>query len=63
MLAFAGLAAADSPAVGAAAPNFKLQDQAGKWHSLADYRGKWVLVNFWGAVAFRGYTELVRHWV
>jgi hypothetical protein len=21
-----------------------------------------VLVNFWGAVAFRGYTELVRHW-
>jgi hypothetical protein len=21
-----------------------------------------VLVNFWGAVAFRGYTELVRNW-
>jgi hypothetical protein len=21
-----------------------------------------VVVNFWGAVAFRGYTELVRHW-
>jgi hypothetical protein len=21
-----------------------------------------VLVNFWGAVGFRGYTELVRHW-
>jgi hypothetical protein len=21
-----------------------------------------VLVNFWGAVAFRGYTEYVRNW-
>ena len=21
-----------------------------------------VLVNFWGAVAFRGYTELMRNW-
>ena len=21
-----------------------------------------VLVNFWGAVAFRGYTEFVRNW-
>ncbi|MGI9246704.1 MAG: peroxiredoxin, partial [Steroidobacteraceae bacterium] len=42
MLVFAGVAAADSPAVGAAAPVFKLQDQDGKWHSLADYRGKWV---------------------
>jgi hypothetical protein len=24
--------------------------------------GLGVLVNFWGAVAFRGYTELVRNW-
>jgi len=47
LLAFAGLAAADSPAIGAAAPNFKLQDQGGKWHSLADYRGKWVALYFY----------------
>jgi len=48
MLAFAGLAVADeSPAVGAAAPNFKLQDQDGKWHNLADYRGKWVALYFY----------------
>ena len=47
LLAVAGLAAADSPAVGAAAPAFKLQDQNGKWHSLADYRGKWVALYFY----------------
>ena len=32
------------PAVGQPAPAFKLQDQAGKWHTLADYKGKVVLV-------------------
>lgn len=37
----------ESPAVGAAAPAFKLQDQSGKWHSLADYRGKWVVLYFY----------------
>ena len=47
LLAFAGVATADSPAVGAAAPAFKLQDQDGKWHSLADYRGKWVALYFY----------------
>jgi peroxiredoxin len=26
---------------------FSLQDIQGKTHRLADYRGKWVLVNFW----------------
>lgn len=31
----------------AAAADFRLQDLSGKAHSLADYRGKWVLVNFW----------------
>ena len=36
--------AQESPAVGAAAPNFKLQDQTGKWHSLKDYSGKWVVL-------------------
>jgi len=39
--------AQDSPAVGAAAPAFSLQDQTGKWHSLKDYRGQWVVLYFY----------------
>ena len=39
--------AADPPAVGAAAPAFTLEDQAGKPHSLSDYRGKWVVLYFY----------------
>jgi thioredoxin-dependent peroxiredoxin len=39
--------AAQGPAVGAAAPEFKLQDQNGKWHELKDYRGKWVALYFY----------------
>ncbi|MDD2721754.1 MAG: TlpA disulfide reductase family protein [Gallionella sp.] len=31
----------------AMAADFSLRDMQGKTHSLADYRGKWVLVNFW----------------
>ena len=47
-LLFAGTAlAADPPAVGSPAPAFRLQDQAGKWHSLEDYRGKWVVMYFY----------------
>jgi len=38
---------AASPAVGQPAPAFKLQDQDGKWHSLADYKGKWVAIYFY----------------
>lgn len=29
------------------AADFLLEDIQGKTHRLADYRGKWVLVNFW----------------
>jgi len=29
------------------AADFVLEDIQGKTHRLADYRGKWVLVNFW----------------
>jgi peroxiredoxin Q/BCP len=39
--------AAATPAVGQPAPAFRLQDQAGKWHSLADYKGKWVALYFY----------------
>ena len=30
-----------------AAADFSFRDIVGKQHNLADYRGKWVLVNFW----------------
>ena len=30
-----------------AAADFTLTDAGGKKHRLADYRGKWVIVNFW----------------
>src|SRR5215475_8097596 len=36
-----------SPAEGTAAPDFKLQDQAGKWHTLAENKGKWVVLYFY----------------
>jgi peroxiredoxin len=32
---------------GRAAPNFRLNDALGEPVALTDYRGKWVLVNFW----------------
>ena len=32
---------------GSAAEKFTLTDADGKSHSLAGYRGKWVIVNFW----------------
>lgn len=42
------LADADAtPRVGEPAPAFKLQDQAGKWHQLSDYKGKWVALYFY----------------
>ena len=47
LLATSGIALADAPSAGQPAPEFKLQDQAGKWHSLADYRGKWVAIYFY----------------
>jgi len=31
----------------ATAGSFSFKDIAGKQHNLGDYRGKWVLVNFW----------------
>ncbi|MBI3526829.1 MAG: TlpA family protein disulfide reductase [Betaproteobacteria bacterium] len=33
--------------VASAAENFTLTDAEGRSHRLADYRGKWVIVNFW----------------
>jgi thioredoxin-dependent peroxiredoxin len=47
LLAWLGAAWAEGPALGSPAPEFKLQDQNGKWHSLKDYRGKWVALYFY----------------
>ncbi len=39
--------AGETPAVGTAAPGFRLQDQNGEWHDLEDYRGSWLAVYFY----------------
>jgi peroxiredoxin Q/BCP len=41
------VAHAAAPSIGSAAPEFRLQDQNGKWHQLKDYRGKWVALYFY----------------
>ena len=38
---------AAAPAEGTAAPALKLQDQNGKWHTLDQYKGKWVVLYFY----------------
>ena len=35
------------PQDGQAAPDFRLQDQKGDWHTLAQYHGKWVVLYFY----------------
>jgi peroxiredoxin Q/BCP len=42
----AGIATA-APAIGSVAPEFRLQDQNDKWVSLADQKGKWVVLYFY----------------
>ena len=39
--------AATGPTVGQTAPEFRLQDQKGDWHTLAAERGKWVVLYFY----------------
>ncbi|MFO1356493.1 MAG: peroxiredoxin [Gammaproteobacteria bacterium] len=40
-------AAGAGVAVGQPAPDFRLQDQKGAWHTLADHRGQWVVLYFY----------------
>jgi len=40
-------AASSGPADGSQAPEFHLQDQKGDWHTLAQHRGKWVVLYFY----------------
>lgn len=43
----AGETATATPPVGQAAPDFRLQDQNGKWHTPADHKGHWVVLYFY----------------
>lgn len=48
LLALAGIAAAaDPPAVGAAAPDFTLKSQENKTVNLHDFKGQWVVLYFY----------------
>ena len=48
LLTGSGASAGSDPVpVGAAPPDFRLQDQNGKWHTLADHRGKWIALYFY----------------
>ena len=47
------------PAVGSAAPAFKLQDQKGDWHTLDQYAGKWLVLYFYPKDGTPGCTKQV----
>jgi peroxiredoxin Q/BCP len=51
--------AESGPAVGQAAPEFHLQDQHGKWHTLAQHGGKWVVLYFYPKDFTPGCTKQV----
>lgn len=43
--------------VGKSAPRFQLQDQYGKWHTLEQYTGKWLVLYFYPKDNSPGCTE------
>ncbi len=45
-LGSSALFAAESPKVGSPAPDFSLADSKGQKHSLGDYKGKWVVLEW-----------------
>lgn len=50
-------ARAAQPAVGEAAPAFRLQDQNGNWVALDDFKGKWIAVYFYPKADTPGCTK------
>ena len=50
-------AGADTPKAGQQAPDFRLLDQNGKTHTLADFRGKWLVLYFYPKDDTPGCTE------
>jgi peroxiredoxin Q/BCP len=51
------LAASNQPKVGDAAPAFSLADQGGKVRSIAEFRGKWLVLYFYPKDDTPGCTE------
>jgi len=49
-------ALSDSPLQGSPAPDIRLQDQKGDWHTLEQYSGKWVALYFYPKDATPGCT-------
>ncbi|MFI0398276.1 MAG: TlpA family protein disulfide reductase [Thiolinea sp.] len=47
-----------SAAVSAQAPNFSFQDIYGKQHQFSEYKGKWVIVNYWSPQCGPCLTEI-----
>jgi thioredoxin-dependent peroxiredoxin len=47
LIVLAPLAATADDLTGKPAPEFKLQDQNGKWHTPADHKGQWVVLYFY----------------
>lgn len=45
--AFMAPAFAAAPQVGDAAPAFRLQDQDGRWHTPAEFHGRWLVLYFY----------------
>ncbi|MEG2826621.1 MAG: peroxiredoxin [Acinetobacter sp.] len=43
--------------VGQSSPDFKLQDQNGKWHTLNQYKGKWIVLYFYPKDDTAGCTQ------
>jgi peroxiredoxin Q/BCP len=60
LLMMTGLAAHADVQLGSSAPEFRLQDQDGKWHQLKDYRGKWVVLYFYAKDQTPGCTTEAR---
>lgn len=46
--------------VGKSAPEFRLQDQNKKWHTLKEYQGKWLVLYFYPLDNSPGCTEEAR---
>ncbi len=49
-------ASAEGPRVGAPAPDFRLQDQNGRWVTLEEQRGRWLVLYFYPKDATPGCT-------
>lgn len=47
LCALTATAWAAAPAVGDKAPDFRLQDQKGEWHTLQTHQGKWLVLYFY----------------